>query len=155
VGEGPELDALQARARELTIAARLTFVPRRHGPELQDIYRRHSVLAVPSTWDEPFGMVALEGLASGCRVVVTNRGGLPEAVGNVGKVVAPTRDALTRGLAEALEQAEAPLSIEEAGAIRAHLSRHRPGTFVTALLELTAARWPQLAPKVASLVVGQ
>lgn len=37
---------------------------------------------VPSVWKEPFGMVAVEGLASGSIVISSDRGGLPEAVGN-------------------------------------------------------------------------
>ena len=40
-----------------------------------------SVLVVPSRWKEPFGMVAVEGLACGCRLVVSEGGGLPEAAG--------------------------------------------------------------------------
>lgn len=39
---------------------------------------------VPSIWQEPFGMVALEGLASGAVVISSDRGGLPEAVGDTG-----------------------------------------------------------------------
>jgi glycogen(starch) synthase len=39
---------------------------------------------VPSIWQEPFGMVALEGLAAGAVVISSDRGGLPEAVGDTG-----------------------------------------------------------------------
>ena len=39
---------------------------------------------VPSIWQEPFGMVAVEGLASGAVVISSDRGGLPEAVGDTG-----------------------------------------------------------------------
>ena len=38
---------------------------------------------VPSIWQEPFGMVAAEALASGAVVITSDRGGLPEAVGEV------------------------------------------------------------------------
>ena len=37
-------------------------------------------IIVPSRWEEPFGRVALESLACGVPVIVTNRGGLPEIV---------------------------------------------------------------------------
>ena len=37
------------------------------------------ILAVPS-WEEPFGRVAVEGMAAGCAVVCTNAGGLPEII---------------------------------------------------------------------------
>ncbi len=38
------------------------------------------VLVVPSCWDEPFGLVAVEGMARGLPVVVTRSGGLTEIV---------------------------------------------------------------------------
>ena len=42
------------------------------------------MLAVPSRWREPFGIVALEGIACGCVVVASEGGGLAEAVGPCG-----------------------------------------------------------------------
>jgi glycogen synthase len=45
-------------------------------------------MAVPSRWAEPFGSVALEGIACGCVVVGTHRKGLPEAIGPAGVTVA-------------------------------------------------------------------
>jgi glycogen(starch) synthase len=44
----------------------------------------HAIMIVPSTWQEPFGIVALEGLACGCKVICSSGGGLPEAVGEFG-----------------------------------------------------------------------
>jgi glycosyltransferase involved in cell wall biosynthesis len=43
-----------------------------------------SILVVPSTFNEPFGIVALEGIACGCAVIASRGGGLPEAVGPCG-----------------------------------------------------------------------
>jgi glycosyltransferase involved in cell wall biosynthesis len=40
------------------------------------------VLVVPSLWDEPFGLVAVEGMARSLPVVVTRSGGLQEIVEN-------------------------------------------------------------------------
>jgi glycosyltransferase involved in cell wall biosynthesis len=37
--------------------------------------------------NEPFGLVALEGMASGCAVIASNRGGLPEACGGAAWMV--------------------------------------------------------------------
>jgi glycosyltransferase involved in cell wall biosynthesis len=42
------------------------------------------VILVPSRWEEPFGNVALEGMACGCIPVVSDGGGLPDAVGSAG-----------------------------------------------------------------------
>ena len=44
----------------------------------------HKIMVVPSIWEEPFGVVALEGIAAGCAVVASRGGGLPEAVGPCG-----------------------------------------------------------------------
>lgn len=44
------------------------------------------VWLMPSLWYEPFGLVAVEAMSQGCKVAVSDRGGLPEAVGRFGKV---------------------------------------------------------------------
>jgi glycosyltransferase involved in cell wall biosynthesis len=44
----------------------------------------HQIMVVPSRWDEPFGIVALEGIACGCVVVGSENGGLREAIGPCG-----------------------------------------------------------------------
>jgi glycosyltransferase involved in cell wall biosynthesis len=41
-------------------------------------------MVVPSIWAEPFGVVALEGLAAGCVLAASAKGGLPDAVGPCG-----------------------------------------------------------------------
>lgn len=46
----------------------------------KDIYSNLNILLVPSIWPEPFGRVAVEGSASRVLPLVSNRGGLPEAV---------------------------------------------------------------------------
>jgi glycosyltransferase involved in cell wall biosynthesis len=53
--------------------------PLRH-EELPAVYHSHDVVWCPSTWEEPFGLTALEGRISGCAVVTTRRGGLPEII---------------------------------------------------------------------------
>jgi len=44
--------------------------------ELAKLYEFMDICVVPSIWQEPFGIVALEGMASGKPVVATNVGGL-------------------------------------------------------------------------------
>ena len=43
---------------------------------------------MPSTWPEPFGRVAMEARCAGRGVLVSDRGGLPEAAGDADAVVA-------------------------------------------------------------------
>jgi glycosyltransferase involved in cell wall biosynthesis len=54
------------------------------GEDLVSILNRHRVVAIPSRWREPFGMVALEGMACGCVPIGSDGGGLPNAVGEAG-----------------------------------------------------------------------
>jgi glycogen synthase len=77
VGTGTELPELLSAAVGLPI----TFVGVKRGPELGELIADHKILVVPSLEPEPFGIVALEGLASGCVVVASRDGGLVEAVG--------------------------------------------------------------------------
>jgi glycosyltransferase involved in cell wall biosynthesis len=66
--------------------------------ELAELYRAADVLAVPSLW-EGFGWPALEAMACGLPVVVSDRGSLPEVVGDAGVTVRADDD---RGFAEAI-----------------------------------------------------
>ena len=64
----------------------LGHVPRARVPQ---IVRDHDVACVLSRSNEPFGLVALEAMASGCAVVSSDRGGLPEACGGAADLVDP------------------------------------------------------------------
>ena len=48
--------------------------------ELVDYYSIADAQIIPSKWNEPFGLVALEGLAFCLPVIYTNIGGLPEVI---------------------------------------------------------------------------
>lgn len=82
VGAGPEEAALRRLADELGVGVR--FTGPLTGEDLVRELNRHETLAVPSLWAEPFGNVALEGMACGCVVVGSNDGGLPDAIGPAG-----------------------------------------------------------------------
>jgi glycogen synthase len=101
VGDGPERSALEAQVRDLKLQTHVEFVGRQSPSELAAALNRHRILVVPSRWPEPFGIVAVEGIASGCTVVGSDLGGLPEAIGPCG-VTFPNDD--TRALAERLAE---------------------------------------------------
>ncbi len=46
------------------------------------VYKRSSIAVVCSRWEEPFGRTSLEAASSGCAVIISNRGGLPETITN-------------------------------------------------------------------------
>lgn len=54
-------------------------------------YGKAKCLIVPTQWDEPFGRVAAEAMTSGIPCVVSNKGGLPEVVGETGCIVKSVR----------------------------------------------------------------
>ena len=56
--------------------------------ERRALFEGASLLVVPS-WHEGFGLPALEAMALGVPVVTSNRGALPEVVGDAGLLVAP------------------------------------------------------------------
>ena len=78
------------------------FRPYISGPALADEFRRASIFCCPSTWDEPFGMVNVEAMASGLPVVATRTGGIPEIFAEGGALLVE-RDS-PRDLADALKR---------------------------------------------------
>jgi glycosyltransferase involved in cell wall biosynthesis len=99
VGDGPERGALLRKTEELGLSSQVMFTGTKSGRDLARYIGRHRAMIVPSRWAEPFGIVALEGIACGCVVVGTDLGGLPEAIGPCGCTV-PNGDAIA--MAEAL-----------------------------------------------------
>ncbi|MGU3501269.1 D-inositol-3-phosphate glycosyltransferase [Mycobacterium sp. C31M] len=72
-------DDLVALAAELGITDRVTFLPPQSRDQLVDVYRAADIVAVPS-YNESFGLVAVEAQACGTPVVAAAVGGLPVAV---------------------------------------------------------------------------
>jgi len=81
VGEGVERPALQELAQSLGVGASVQFAGRKHGQELLEAMVQAKVAVVPSEWEEAMGGVALELLAAGLPLIVSERGGLAECVG--------------------------------------------------------------------------
>jgi glycogen(starch) synthase len=84
VGSGPEEGNLRKLSAQLGLDRQVTFAGEQSGNSLAQTLNRHRVLAVPSRWAEPFGIVVLEGIACGCVVVGSQNGGLKEAIGPCG-----------------------------------------------------------------------
>ena len=84
VGTGPEEANLRKLATELGLEAQVTFAGKKSGVELAQFLNQYLILVVPSRWAEPFGVVAVEGIACGCAVIGSQDGGLKEAIGGCG-----------------------------------------------------------------------
>jgi glycosyltransferase involved in cell wall biosynthesis len=83
-------------------------------------FKQARIAVVPSTWAEPFGRTALEGMAAGCAVIASNRGGLPEVLGDAGMLVEPNADAIAGALRELMSN---PVLCAEVGSRCAERAR--------------------------------
>ncbi|MDP4163972.1 MAG: glycosyltransferase [Bacillota bacterium] len=90
VGDGPQRAEYERLTESLGISAVTTFTGRVPNDEVPAYINQMDIFAVPSTEDsESFGVAAVESMACGVPVVVSNVGGLPEVVieGKTGYVV--------------------------------------------------------------------
>ncbi len=76
--ETPFLRHVRPRAE----AAGVTLRGHQPNAVVLDAMRRAAIVAVPSRWAEPFGLVALEAMAHGAALISSDRGGLPEVAGD-------------------------------------------------------------------------
>jgi len=79
VGEGWSRDILEAEARASGQGRKIQFTGFASDKEVINLMTSADVLVVPSVY-EPFGIVALEGMASGVPVVASQVGGLSEVI---------------------------------------------------------------------------
>lgn len=135
IGTGPEESRLRQQAGQLELSDQISFLGRRTGEELVQILNQHRIMVVPSRWPEPFGVVALEGIACGCVIVGSNRGGLPDAMGPCGLTFA-------NGESEALAQILRNLLLAPEQLIRLqseadrHLAQHQQERIARQYLEV-------------------
>lgn len=78
-GKGPFEDDLKARCRELGVFHRVYFTGYIDDKTRNALFQAADVAVFPSLY-EPFGIVALEGMAARVPVVVTDTGGMSEIV---------------------------------------------------------------------------
>lgn len=79
VGTGGYLDDLRRQADYLGISDRVNFLGYVSDQDLRRLYKMSDVVCIPSLY-EPFGIVALEGMAAGVPVVTSDTGGLTDFV---------------------------------------------------------------------------
>jgi glycogen synthase len=150
-GTGTAEAELRRQARRLGLDRNGVFLGWVGDDMLHSLYRISDLCIVPSIY-EPFGLVALEAMASGCLCVVADTGGLREVVpadGTVGlrfasRDAAALQEALERVLTDGDERAQL---VAEA---REHVLRFDWGEVARQTLalygELAPAPRPRLAP---------
>ena len=100
--DGYELPRMRALTAKLRLEDRVSFLGAVDYAAVADLYAKATVLAVPSVWPEPFGLVGPEAMSYGVPVVAFRVDGIPEWLrdGETGFMVEPKDVA---GLAQRIE----------------------------------------------------
>lgn len=104
-GGGPIRDELQERVIQMGLSEKILFPGYLTKDERNKLYNVSNITVIPSIY-EPFGMVALEAMASGCPVVVSDTGGLSEIIQhkeNGMKFISGSRESLVHNICEVLQ----------------------------------------------------
>ncbi|MDQ3069295.1 MAG: glycosyltransferase, partial [Acidobacteriota bacterium] len=120
-GDGMERQALERHARASGVADAIEFAGWQDEAGMAALYRRAAVVAVPSRWPEPSGIVGLEAMAHGRPVAAFAVGGIPEWLADgVTGLLAPPNDAAALGsaIARLLGDPVAAAGMGEAGRAR-------------------------------------
>jgi glycosyltransferase involved in cell wall biosynthesis len=144
-GDGPERRRLENRAAVL--GEGVTFLGKVDEQTLLALYRAADVTVVPTTSLEGFGLVLLESLACGTPVVVTDAGGLPEAVRELDPatvVPAGDSDALAAALLRCLTDSTATPSPESC---RSHAEAHGWDRIATRHIDIYADAVSPCSPR--------
>jgi glycogen(starch) synthase len=84
IGDGPERKRLELLVHQHKLNSCVTFTGALRGADLASEISNHKVMVIPSIWNEPYGIVAIEGLAAGCYLIGSSGGGLGEIISKVG-----------------------------------------------------------------------
>ena len=101
--------------------ASVRFCAYRSGASLGDLFREADIFCSPSVWEEPFGLVNVEALASGLPVVSTRSGAAREIFAGGGGIL------VERG--SVVQLANALRRLAEDPQLRAHLGRQGYAAF--------------------------
>jgi glycogen(starch) synthase len=116
IGDGPERTRLELIVVELGLEDNVHFLGTLEDEPLARMLNRHHVMIIPSLGEEGFGIVALEGLACGCKIIAANAGGLPEAVNGFGKLFEMGNqkelECLLKAELEVLQQGFSPIELK-------------------------------------------
>lgn len=153
--------------RMLGAHPRISVVSTRKTPEaMAALMADHDVVVMPSNsqyWHETFGIVSIEAQHSGCRVVASNDGGLPETdCGGVIMIRPDDAEALAWGIREAIDRGPLPPAARQNAGTRFTVEQSvdalldvfgqptpmLPATIVQHLEELIAAPSAEVTPTV-------
>lgn len=133
IGDGEEMKNLRMLVEKMGLNSQVIFTGSLRGEELVNCLNEHRYILVPSIWEEPFGNVALEGMACGCLPIVSDGGGLPDAVGKAGAIFKRGKlDAMVECIQDLFENPEYETKLRIAALD--HLKAHHPEIVVQGYL---------------------
>ncbi len=119
-GDGPEKVRLLELSARLGISGRVRWLGAVDHGDLPEVYARMGVLILPSrtqpNWQEQFGRVLIEAMASGVPVIATRCGAIPEVVGEAGILIdEDDTESLIQTIARLTEDRDLRLSLIHQG----------------------------------------
>ena len=84
IGDGPMMARYKNVVLEYGLEEMVVFLGQLRGKALVDELNKRYCMIVPSRYKEAFGIVALEGLATGCQLIGSDGDGISEAIGECG-----------------------------------------------------------------------
>ncbi|MDP7423417.1 MAG: glycosyltransferase family 4 protein [bacterium] len=127
VGEGGERENLEQLTKQLEISENVVFTG--FQSHVAPFFELMDVFVLPSTWQEPFGLVVIEAMAARLPVVATRLGGVPEIVlheANGLLVDKNQPDDIARAVNRLLDSPETASAMGELGRTRAeNLFNHK------------------------------
>ncbi len=117
LGNGPLKTHLQKMSNEFQITQSLKFLGFIPNSEVAQYFAMANLTVIPSLY-EPFGLVALESLASGTPILTSNRGGLSEihkVLGEYPMLKSVTSSAISKEVVNLLQDKDQLIKLSEKG----------------------------------------
>lgn len=110
IGNGPERENLMRLAGDLGVKDSILFIQQLPNEKVRGLYKYAKALILGSLpnpmWQEQFGYVLAEAITSGCPVVSTYSGAIPEVIGDAGILFAPGNPVELKNALEKIDNQE-------------------------------------------------
>lgn len=123
IGAGPLKKTLEEHITDDGLESSIKIEEKSY-QEMPDVYREADIFCLPSkrtkTWEEQYGMVLVEAMASSLPIITTRSGAIPEVVGEAGILVGESRsEELHTALCRMIDESDFRSKMAEKSAARA------------------------------------
>jgi len=87
IGDGHEREKLEQLAIDYKLQNKIKFTGAIPNKKVHAELTKYKIIVIPSLWEEPFGLVVLEGFNAGCVPVAFDSGALKDVIGEAGITV--------------------------------------------------------------------